>query len=78
MFHCSKLLKNPRSYALDAERRMGEMLKETERAVRPPGPGRGKVGDKALPTFSETSTLSDLGISKRESAEAQKLAAFRR
>jgi hypothetical protein len=50
-------------------RKMGEMLRETERATRPPGPGRGKVSTPAFPTFSGSPpTLSDLGITKRESA----------
>jgi hypothetical protein len=56
------------SIALEAERRMGELLKETERAKPPAGPGRGKVGIHREPTFSETPTLAALGVSKKESA----------
>lgn len=68
-----------RSYAMEAERKMGEMLAMTERAPRPAGPGRGKVGNKALPTLSDSPpTLSDLGLTKRESAEAQMLASIPR
>ena len=69
-------IRHCRSYALMAERKMGEMLRATERAKRPPGPGRGKVGDRSLPTLSDTPTLAELGLSKRESAEAQRLAAI--
>lgn len=59
---------------MEAERKIGEMLRETERAKRPPGPGRGKVGTPALPTLSKSPTLTSLGLTKRESAEAQMLA----
>jgi len=44
------------------------------KAKRPPGPGRGKVGFKALPTFNNVPTLSELGISKKDSAQTKKLA----
>jgi len=72
-------IKHCRSYALEAQRKMGEMLAQTERAPRPAGPGRGKVGDKALPTLPDAPpTLAALGLSKRESAEAQRLAAMPR
>jgi hypothetical protein len=56
-----------KSYALEAERRMGEMLRETERA-------QGQrtdlvtIGDEVKTKY----TLKDIGISKRESAEAQR------
>jgi len=57
------------SYALLAERKLGEMLKETERA---------KGGNPNLPTGTPGEpvepTLSDLGLTKRESSEAQVLA----
>ena len=62
-----------------AERRMGEMLAVKPPAIRgKPGPGRGKKGStSALPPFSDDMpSLVDLGISKRESADAQKLAAI--
>lgn len=69
-----------RAIALGAERRMGEMLAATERAKgaqKTGGPGRGKRGNIVLPRLSDDEpTLSDLGITKRESAEAQKLAAL--
>ncbi len=61
--------------AFDAERKMGEML-----AVKPPargaGPGRGKQGSPQAPCLSDTPTIGDLGLTKRESAEAQRLAAM--
>jgi N6-adenosine-specific RNA methylase IME4 len=59
-----------RSYALEAERKMGEMLVATERAKA----GRPAKLVTAGDQFSEP-TLSDLGLTKRESAEAQRLAA---
>ena len=66
-----------RSYALMAERRMGEMLAATPRAKNRPGPGRGKAGDRALPALRESPpTLADIGVSKKESSQAQKLAAL--
>jgi ParB family chromosome partitioning protein len=71
-----KAIQYARSYALQAERKMGEMLAATERAKRAPGPGRGKVGRPARPTFTAIPTLSELGLTKDESARAQKLAAL--
>lgn len=64
-----------RSYALEAERKMGEML-----AIKPPGykagPGRGLKGrDVGEPPFP---TLDELKLTKRESAEAQILASIPR
>lgn len=58
-----------RSYALEAERKMGQMLKETERA------DGGDAQRTRLRHVTESPpTLSALGLSKRESAEAQMLA----
>ena len=57
-----------RSYALEAERKMGEMLAETERHPA------GRVPANRLPSVTDSPTLADLGLTKRESAEAQKLA----
>lgn len=59
-----------RSYALEAERKMGEMLAQTERAK--PGPGK---KDRSQ-GFTEPPTLAELGITKNESSKAQKLAAL--
>lgn len=63
-----------RSYALEAERKMGELLRETERAK-----GGNVETLKQFPTGNITvpvgaPTLSDLGLTKRESAQAQLLA----
>ncbi|MFH1010160.1 MAG: DNA N-6-adenine-methyltransferase [bacterium] len=64
-----------RSYALEAERKMGGML-----AVKPPargaGPGRGKQGAPQSPCLFDIPSLAELGISKHESSRAQKLAAL--
>lgn len=64
-----------RSYALEAERKMGQMLKETERAKGAMGNPGGR-GAKLVRSQDVTAqpTLLTLGITKRESAEAQMLA----
>jgi hypothetical protein len=54
--------------------KMGQMLAQTERAKNKPGPGRGKAGHHALPAFpGSPPTLEELGVTKRESVEAQAL-----
>jgi len=58
-----------RSYELRAERRMGECLLETERATGAKG-----IGKSVVTNGDRTPKLSDLNITKRESAEAQLLA----
>jgi hypothetical protein len=64
-----------RSYALEAERKMGELLRETERAK-----GAIAGGEKGSPRGHYTElrdsapTLAALGLTKRESAQAQMLA----
>ena len=64
-----------RSYALEAEKKMGIMLKEKPPAYKP-GPGRGKKGSpiEEPPLFDSTPTLEELGLTKKESAQAQKIA----
>jgi N6-adenosine-specific RNA methylase IME4 len=62
-----------RSYALEAERKMGQMLKETERAPR----GGDRKSDQKSPRVTidlERPTLASIGLTKRESAEAQMMA----
>jgi len=61
-----------RSYALEAERKMGEMLLATD--LSKAGPGRGKKAVAARNRFSDTPTLAAIGLTKRESAEALALA----
>jgi hypothetical protein len=58
-----------RAYALEAERRIGELLQETERA----NAARDKKKAE-LPGVTPPPTLADLGLTKRESAEAQMIA----
>lgn len=66
-----------RSYALEAERKMGEMLMGTERAR--PAIGSKVIGNVRLPMKDdERPTLSALGLTKNESAKAQQLAAIPR
>lgn len=57
-----------RSYALDAERKMGELLRDSERA-------QGKRTD-LVPKGNQVAepTLAELGLSKKESMKAQSLA----
>ena len=62
-------VQHAKGYAFDAERKMGEMLKATER--HPPGPE--KI-DRLQHVTDPPPTLADLGITKRESSEAQTLA----
>ena len=52
-----------RSYALEAERKMGQMLKETERAkgVRLDGKQKGKIGGNVVLPPIEQPTLATLG-----------------
>ncbi len=61
-----------RSYALEAERKMGELLKATERAK---GGRPEKTGSRRTPV-SVAPTLVELGVSKKESSLAQKLASI--
>jgi hypothetical protein len=63
-----------RSYALDAERKMGQMLAEKP-PQRHSGPGRGiKQTVPITARFSATPSLADLKVSEHESRRAQKLA----
>lgn len=60
-----------RSYALEAERKMGKMLAETDRAKGTDKAGRPKIdGNRALPS-NPPPTLAEIGITKNESAQAQ-------
>ena len=67
-----EVIRHCRYYALMAERRMGEMLKATKRAKGQlkHAVTSGNRDEEKLPT------LADLGVSKRESVEAQTLAAM--
>jgi hypothetical protein len=59
-----------RSYALEAERKMGQILAETERAVGTDKAGRSKKldGNRSLPS-NPPPTLDELGLTKRERAK---------
>ena len=64
-----------RSYALEAERKMGEMLKATERNKGAKGnPGGRGAAIVYLPGVSTQPTIADLGLKFHESARAQALA----
>ncbi len=64
-----------RSYALEAERKMGQMLKESERAR--PAVGSKVIGAQRVPMKDiERQTLAELGLTKRESSNAQMLASL--
>jgi N6-adenosine-specific RNA methylase IME4 len=55
---------------------LGDLLKKQPRATGRSGPGRGKAGTKAGPAFSDAPTLADLGIDKKTSSLAQRLASL--
>lgn len=60
--------------AMEAERKMGQMLKATDRAKGTDKGGRKKLdGARTLPS-NPPATLVEIGVTKRESAEAQLLA----
>jgi N6-adenosine-specific RNA methylase IME4 len=60
---------------IEALRRVGELLQASDRNEGRPGPGRGKAGTPAAPALSSAPpTLADLGIDKKLSSLAQKLA----
>jgi hypothetical protein len=61
---------------LAAERRMGELLRETERRKASDSKGGGSKGSHRIPLPDAPPTLAELGVSKKESAQAQKLAAL--
>jgi hypothetical protein len=58
-----------RSYALEAERKMGELLAQTELQH-----GARGIGKSGVTPSNSTPTLAELGVSRRESAQAQELA----
>jgi hypothetical protein len=62
-------IKYCRSYALEAERKMGEMLRQTERAKG------GRPTEKTCTTGVRVSTsLNELGLTRKESSKAQFIA----
>ena len=63
-------IQHAKYYSFLAERRMGVLLKATERAKG----GGDQKSDHQLPRVTGDPTLADMGITKRESAEAQVLA----
>jgi len=71
------VVREANSLVLQAERKLGKMLKETERAKGTKGQLKGKDvsgGHSMIPPEDDTPTLAELGITKRESSEAQLLA----
>lgn len=64
------------SVKVEAMRKLGEILQATPKAKGNTGPGRGKAGSKSGPAFNDAPTLDELGLTKKESAVAQKLAAL--
>jgi hypothetical protein len=55
-----------RGYALEAERKMGELLAETPRAKPPSGKGQKKTDRRSPMVTDGAPTLAELGITKRE------------
>jgi len=65
------------SIRVEALRKLGEMLRAAPKNKGfkgKAGPGRGKRGTEMEPRFNEAATLEELGLTKKESAVAQKLA----
>lgn len=62
------------SIKVEALRNLGVILQGAEKATGRAGPGRGKAGTKSGPAFTKAPTLAELGLTKKESAVAQKLA----
>jgi N6-adenosine-specific RNA methylase IME4 len=66
-----------RSFALEAERKMGQMLNKTPVSTGRPGPGRGKKGVAAGNALSGSPpTAKELGLNRKQRAEARLLAAL--
>ena len=63
-----------RRYALEAERKMGEMLLATKRAKGTDKGGRQYVDGRHRRPSNAPPTLSELGLTKNESAKAQRIA----
>ena len=61
------------SVKVEATRKLGEILMATPKATAHLAPS---VGSKRVPTRNDAPTLAELGLSKKESAVAQKLAAL--
>jgi len=64
---------------VEALRKLGEMLQAVPKnkgVEGKAGPGRGKPGTNSAPGFDDAPTLADLGLTKKESAVAQKLASL--
>lgn len=70
------VIQRAKGLRLQAERRLGELLRDMPKATGSAGTGRPNLGgNKSEPPKNET-TLSDLGIDKRTSSRAQRLAAL--
>ena len=67
-----------RGYALEAERKMGQMLAKSEKAKGTRGQLKGKdvSGDTIMVLPEDVQTLKELGLSLKESASAQMLASL--
>jgi len=55
---------------IEALRRLGEILRVTEKAKGRAGPGRGKAGAPAGSAFTDTPTLKEWGLSPKQSSVA--------
>jgi N6-adenosine-specific RNA methylase IME4 len=71
-----RAIRHCRTYALLAQRKIGELLLDTERAKGVRMAGRTIGGHALIPPKDDAPTLAELGLTKRESAEAQRLAAI--
>ena len=65
-----------RAFAFDAERQMGRLLEKSKRRTRAHETGGGSKGSRRAPLLGAPLTLEELGITKKESSAAQKLASL--
>jgi hypothetical protein len=73
----TELIEHATEIKLRAERRAGELLAEMEKNKGGGEPGVGRAGKNAVPSgdrITAPPTLADLGVSKKQSSEWQKLA----
>jgi hypothetical protein len=75
-FMAQEHVSEAQTFEIDALRQLGDMLKATERAKGTAGKGNPDWlgGSKTEPPSNDAPTLSDLGINKKTSSLAQKLA----
>jgi hypothetical protein len=72
----TRILRNATRLRFDAERRWGELYRQSEKAKGTRGAGRPALGGRRSRPPKEETTLDALGVTKTESVKYQKLAAL--